>query len=359
MKMFKKLICFVLAVCLILTLAACHPKGEVAVKSGDYEITSAMYSYYLVMADSTAKSIIAADDTIDKTASGFSYYKQKIEGKSFEEYVKDLALENCLKHIAFEKLVKDNKVEISDADKTGAENQANYYWNYYGYGAVYEANGVSYDTYAKIMLNSVLSDSYFKSIYAKDGTKAVADTDIQKALDENYAAAYILTKDYSSDQSANVDELKATFEGYKTRLLAGEAFKTIYNEYNKVTEENTNTTTTDTTTPAPQDEYISVIGSDKTGLAYDKFEDVKKMAVNTCEVISDETNKVIYLVVKKDINADSYYRDEYLMSDILYLLKGEEFDASIDKYIDELDYTVNKFAINQFKVKKIEDGSTL
>ena len=99
MKMLKKTVALLLAVAFIFTLAACHPKDEVAVSSGDYKVTSAMYSYFLVMADSEAKSVIDANDEIDTSAKNFSYYKQKIEDKPYETYVKDLAMEKCLNYI--------------------------------------------------------------------------------------------------------------------------------------------------------------------------------------------------------------------------------------------------------------------
>lgn len=363
MKKFIKAICLVLSLVFVLSLAACHPKGEVAVTSGNYEITSAMYSYYLVMADSEAKGIINNDKNIDKTVRGFSYYTQKIGDKPFVDYVKELALNNCLKHIAYEKLSAESGVALTSSEKTNASNQANYYWNYYGYGAVYEANGISYDTYVKIMENSALANSYFNSIYDTKGSNPVKSEELQKALDENYVAAYLLTKDYSNEENADVKKIKETFEGYKTRLLDGEEFKKVYNEFNKIKEEEKKEDDKkeeekkEDTTPAPKDSFVSILGSDKTGVPFDKFDDVKKMEVGTCEVISDEESKVVYLILKKDINEDSYYKEQYLKSDLLYLVKGDEFDAEIDKAAKALEYTVNKFAINQFKVKKIDDGS--
>lgn len=368
MNKFIKAVCLVLSLVFIFTLSACHPQGEVAVTSGKYEITSAMYSYYLVMADSEAKGIINNDKDIDKTVKGFSYYNQKIEGKPFVDYVKDLALNNCLKHIAYEKLSAENKVALTDTEKSNVTNQASYYWNYYGYGVVYEANGISYNTYTKILENSALANSYFNSIYDTEGTNPVKSEELQKALDENYVAAYLLTKDYSNEENADVKKIKETFEGYKDRLLKGEEFKKIYNEFNKIKEEEKKEDDKkeddkkeeekkEDTTPAPKDTYVSILGSDKTGVPFDKFDDVKKMEVGTCEVISDEESKVVYLILKKDINEDSYYKDEYLKSDLLYLVKGDEFDAEIDKAAKALEYSVNKFAINQFKVKNIDDGS--
>ncbi|MBO5200733.1 MAG: hypothetical protein J6B93_05565 [Clostridia bacterium] len=368
MKMFKKAAALILAVALVFTLAACHTKDEVAVSSGDYEITSAMYSYYLVMADSEAKGIIGEDKDIDTTKKGFSYYKQKIGDKTFEQYVKDLALENCLKHIAYQKLCDENKLTLTDEAKAAAQQQAYYYWYYYGYGSIFEANGVSYATYEKLMLNSNLADLYFKHLYDKDGSKAVSAADIQKTLDDNYAAVYMLTKDYSSEEKPDVDALKAELEKYKTRYEAGEDFAALSKEYNKTTDTSSSTTSTSseetssgTTSseaePAPQDENISILGSADTGVAFDKFDEVKKMEIGATAIISDTDKKVIYFIVKKDINADTYYRDEYLKSDILYLLKGDEYEKDIADYAGKLDYSVSDFAINQFKVKKINDGT--
>ena len=360
MKVLKKTAALILAAVFMLSLVGCHPKDEVAISSGDYKITSAMYSYYLVMADSEAKNVINTSDDYDTSASGFSYYKQEIDGKKYETYVKDLALENCLKHIAYEKLCDDNKLELDEEALTNAESQADYYWNYYGYSTVFAENGVGYETYKKIMVNSALGDLYFKSLYDKGGTKEVSADDIQKTLDENYAAAYILSKDYSTEEKPNVDALKADLEKYKTRLEAGEDFTAVYNEFNDIKEEESKqeeTETTDSKEPAPVDDKISIVGSEDTGVAFTLFDEVKELAVDTVSILHDEEAKCLYVVVKKDINADSYYRDEYLNSDILYFIKGEEFEKDIKAYADKLDYDLSNYAINQFKVKKIYDGT--
>ena len=360
MKIFKKIAALVLVAAFVLSLAGCHPKDEIAISSGDYKITSAMYSYYLVMADSEAKSIINNSEDYDTSKKDFSYYKQKIDGKKYEIYVKDLALENCLKHIAYEKLCDENKLELDKETIKEAESQAEYYWSYYGYGQVFSGNGVGYETYKKIMLNSALADRYFKSLYDADGTKAVSADDIQKTLDENYAAVYILSKDYSSEEKPDVDALKANLEKYKTRLEAGEDYTAVYNDFNGIKEEDIkkeDTETADKDEPAPKDKNISIVGSEDTGVAFSLFDKVKELAVDTVSILHDEEAKCLYVVVKKYINADSYYRDEYLNSDILYFIKGEEFEKDIKVYADKLDYDVSNYAINQFKVKKIYDGT--
>ncbi len=364
MNILKKLIALALVAMFVLSLAGCHPKDEIAVTSGDYKITSAMYSYYLVMADSEAQKMISDDETIDTTAKGFDLYKQKIGDKTYEQYVKDLAMEKCLAHIAYQKLCDENKIVLDDEAKSNAVNQAQYNWQYQGYGQIFSPNGVSYETYEKIISNLALGDAYFKHLYGKDGSKSISAEDIQKTMDENYAAVYILVKDYSSETEPDVDALTADLEQYKTRLEAGEDFEKIYNDFNGITseEESAEETTEDTSTeeesdePKPQDENISILGSEETSYAFGKFEDVKKMEIGAVSIIHDTDAKCLYVVAKKDINADSYYRDEYLDTDIRYVIKGDEFDKDIKAYAAKLEHTVNSFAINQFKVKKISYG---
>ena len=135
MKMFKKALAVVLAIVFVLSLAACHPKDEVALSSGDYKITSAMYSYYLTMADREAKSLIANSDDYKTDDASFDLYKQTIEGKSYEEYVKAKAIEGCLRYITLAKLCDEAKLEIDKEDKEGWDSTAEYYWNY-AYGPI-------------------------------------------------------------------------------------------------------------------------------------------------------------------------------------------------------------------------------
>ena len=369
MKFLKKALALVLAVTLVSGLSACHPKDEVAISLDDYKLTSAMYSYFLVMADSEAKGIIANSDEYDVTASGFNYYKQKIEGKTFEQYVKDVALENCKKFLAYEKLCDENKLVLGDKQKATAESLANENWNYYSYGDIFEANGVGFETYKKLLVNSYKADLYFDSIYNEGGEKEVPADDIQSAMDENYVAAYLLVKDYSSESDPDHDKIKEELEKYKERLDKNEEFKKVYNDFYGIedkTEESDKKEDAkkddkeeNDATPAPKDEHIQILGSENTGdaVAFSKFEEVKKLKEGETAIISDTDNKAYYIVVKKDINSDTYYRDEYLKSDILYVIKADEFEADILEYIKPLDFTVNDYAIGQFKVKKIKDGT--
>ena len=408
MNILKKSIAFLIALVMVFCLAACHPKGEVAISAGDIEITSAMYSYYLVMADMEAQDIINNNEEIDTTAKDFDYHKQTIEDKSYDDYVKDLALEHCLKAIAYQKLCAENELELSTEDIANADYAAQYNWYYYGYNYGYQygygdflpLNGVGYNTYADAMKVNYYGDTYFKHLYDKGGEKEIAADDIQKAMDENYIAVYALSETYTDETSSDI---KAKFTKYIDRIKNGEEFKTVYDEHNKTEDSSSTSSTTSSTEsttsstdsssaestssevstssdaasetastssgttsseekeeePKAKDELNVIIGSEETDSNYkfSKFDEVKAMNLDEVKLIDDTDNKTLYLVIKKDINADTYYKEHLLASDILYLIKGDEFTEMVEEYMKTLDYSVSKFAINQFKVKNISYGA--
>lgn len=421
MKIFKKAVALLLCVAFIFTLAACHGKDEVAISSGDYKITSAMYSYYLVIADGEAKKKV--DESADTKAEGFSYYKQTIDGKKFEDYVKDLALEKCLYHITLQKLADETGVKLDDEATKGYKSTAEYYWNY-GYSTVMLENGVAFSTYEKIMLNDALYALLFEDKYGEKGKEAISDKDIASALSDNYAGVYMLSIDYSDDEKADTAKLKEELKTYQERLDKGEDFAKVKADFDAAqkakeeAEKNNSSSTgsssktdstsstgsssktdstssaessskTDSTSstessskndsssdkssstttsseekeeePKPEDANISVLTSYEdtySGAAtyFEKFANVKKLEQDKTEIIDDGENKVMYLVMKKDVTKDKYYLDE-LTDEIRYLLKGDTFDKFLEDYSSKLEYTVNDYAIGQFKVKKIYDGT--
>ena len=97
--------------------------------------------------------------------------------------------------------------------------------------------------------------------------------------------------------------------------------------------------------------------SNTSGVSYfEKYSEVAKMKEGEVALIADSDNKVVSIVVKKNINADAYYFDT-LSGEIVYMVNGEGFDSFLKDEAKKIDYTVNDYAVNQFKVKKIKDGS--
>ena len=367
MKTLKKVLAICLTLVLVLSFAGCHQKDEVAVKSGDKTFTSAFYMCALLNADMAARTKIDekkaeenknTSSTSSTTTTATDYFAEKIDGKSFEEYVKETALNTLRRFIYVKQKCDENKLTLTDSEIANTDYMTQYYWAYYGYATVFEANGVSLNTYLEYCRYALYEEKYFLFLYGKDGEKAISEDAIKNHLYGNYVIADVLSASVS-DKADNEKALVQTkFEGYKTRLEKGETFKAIYNEYNDIKEEETTTssatssTTSEETAKKPLDEYAQVVGSKDTSYSSDHFETIKAMATNEIKFVKDDENGYYYLFVKKDIKADPYYLD-YLNNNVISDLKFDEFDEATKTEMAKVEIETVAFAINQFKVKKI------
>ncbi len=361
MKNLKKIIALALAALMLLSFAGCHKKDEVAVTVGDVEFTSAYYMCALINADSEAKSKVHENLTEEEQQSGdIDYYSQKIDDKDYVEWVEDTAMDSLKTIAAYKTLCKENKVEVKEEDLSNAKMYASYYWSNYGYAAYFEPNGVSQDTYTKYMEDSYYSEAYFEHLYGAEGEKAVAEDEVKTKMYENFVIANILTANYTSEmKDADKTALKDKFNAYATALQNGSrTFKDVYDEYNNVTEEEKDTATSEeeSDTPKPKDEYASIIGAEDTGYDAEYYEAVKAMATGEVKVIELEEGAGLVLAVKQDIAADEYYLTTLDMT-VRHLIKDDEFEKAVKTYAKDMKVDINKFAVKQFKVKKIIEPS--
>ncbi len=377
MKLMKKIVAAVIVSIMALSVTACHKKGEIAVTVNGIEFTSGYYMAALI------DSYLQAQDTVysslSDTTSEINYFKQSIEGKKFEVWVKDEALELLKENATYKKLCKDNKLEISDEKKSEAEYMAYYYWNYYGYAGYYEPNGVSYATYSQFMVDTYYQALYFDFLYGKDGEKEIAAADVEKKLYDNFIIADLIEVTFDDETAKEKEALKEKLDGYVADLKSKKkTFEEVYKDYNKTdetedTESSNNSTASDTSSATsdatssttsgeeekelePLDSYAQILGAKDSGYDHDYFTDINKMATNEIKLIEKAENKGYYLVVKKDIKADPYYLD-YLDSTVRHLLKDDEFTKDMEKLFKEAKADVNSFAVDRFKVKNIKEPS--
>lgn len=381
MKTLKKLTALILAVAMLCSLAACHPKDEVAISSGEYSLTSAVYSYYLLMADSEAKQKV--DEAKGDTKTTPNYYKETIDGKPYEQYVREVALDGCKTYIAREKMCNEAGVKLSAEQNSNIEANAETYWYSYGYGTMLEPNGISLSTYTKILKNESRYSLYFEQLYGKDGDREIPAEDMNKYFAEHYAAVWMpIEHDYSSEENAHPQKLIVEYEAYKDMLEEGATFEEVAKAYKGDTSSSSSSTSSETASKeessidtssadsskdtsseatssseekAPKDKKISIItNNDKSYDAniFAKFSDVKALETGKASVIHDADNKKVYVVMKKDFFADEYYAEKFDM-EVRQALKSDELDAELDKLKDALKLDVNDYAIKQFKIKKI------
>lgn len=363
MKNVKRIISLVLVSVMVLSLSACiHKKNEIAVKIGDEEFTSAYYMCALIYAYTEAKQKVQeSEDLTEDEQNGMAkidYFSKKIDKKDFETWVEDRAIEVIKTNAAYRILCKENKLELDEIQKTQIENNIYQNWDYYGASEYFTTNGVGKDTYKEYLTDSYYSELYFKHLYDKEGEKAVKTEDVNKEITDNYILADIIEITYA-DEATDDDKAKdkQTLETYASQIKSGKkTFAEIYKTHNEIKDEET-TTEEDDDALKPVNEYASILGAADTDFAADEYDTYKGYEVDVPTVIENSDATGVVLVVKRDISKDAYFMD-YLDIYARHTLKDEEFENTISDYCKELKADISKYAVSQFKVKKIIDSKT-
>lgn len=373
MKLMKKIVAAVIVLILTLSVTGCHKKDEIAVTVNGFEYTSAYYLCALINAYSEGQGEVQTA-LGDKFTAETDYFKQKIDDKKFDVWVKDRAIDILEEIGTYQKLCKDAKIELKDTHKTEAQNMAFYTWYYYGYAQLFEPNGVSFDTYSKFTTDSYYANLYFEHLYGEKGEKEIASADVEAKLYKDFLIADLIDVTFSSENDTEKAEIKTKLDGYLKDLQDGKkTFEEVYNDYNKVEEEEhdhdhdheeaegedkaEDKTEDDTKEePKPLDELAQVIGAKDTGYDHDYFDEISKMATDEIKLIEKKEKAGYILVVKKDIKADPYYRDNMDLT-VRHLLKDDEFNKDMAKLFKDAKTDVSSYAVNRLKVKKIKEPS--
>ena len=356
MKIFKKIVSAVMVGCMLLSLCACHGKDEVALTIEGMDIASALYLNALVDADADAKQTVdeqLAEKSDSEKTEEVDYYTQQINGVNFVDYVKEKTIERCKEYVLFQKLVDEGTIKLTDEQKQEAQYSASTYWNSYGYAYLYGANGVSYETYEKAFVYSYYSNEYFEYLYGKGGEKEVPEKTLKDFFLENYTLVYALSASY--EEKATDDQkaaLKTKLEGYEKRLKNGEDFEKIYMEHNGLKEEDHKHEETE---DGPKDQHATVLAdkNSKSSYAHTDFDELYEMKVGETIIIENEEKTGLTLYVRLDINSDTYYFEQ-LKSEVLYLLKNEEYQDFVTEKTKNYAVDKNNFAINRFDVEDID-----
>ena len=382
MKNIKRLLSAMLVLVLAFSFAGCHKKDEIAVTVGEWKFTSAYYMCAFLQANDEAQALVYQNlSDEDKQNADLDYTKQKVEGKKYETWVKDRAVERITEIAALKTICKDNKITIDEEtketysdllDSVWEDTQYGYYYASYYFGdqlaygsslaLKYEQNGVAKSTYLSFVIDNLLSDKYFEFLYAEDGTREIPMADVEKEFYDNNILANVLYTQYDTDATDDEKkEFKEKLDKYVEALEDGKmTFEEVYNDYNEIEEEEKDTSEDESKeetdehedhdheeTLEPKDSLATQLTSED-----DYYDTIKKMKTGEVKLIEDEDTGYV-LVVKKDIKKDDYYIKTNDM-DVRYTLKGEEFSKEITDFANTLKPEVDDFATGQFKVKNIK-----
>ncbi len=363
MNLLKKMTAALLAVLMLASFAACHPKDEVALTIGDVDITSAMYMCFLIQADGEARDAVdnANADNTDYDSNTVDYYAQKVDDTDFSAWVKNRAQEVAAEYAAYMAMFKDRELTLSDEDQSMIDTYVNYYWNTYGYSQMYEPNGVSLSTYKEYFSYSYKSKACFMSVYGADGTDPVADEEVRSTISANFAPVNVLTLSYSYTDSDNntvdyseeeIAAIKEKAQTYAQRLRNGEKFSTLYLEENP---------SADTSSVDTSDEsiYATVFVSEAAQsyvssnyYTHDHWDEASALAVGEVKVIDDDDKSLVLYKYQNVLDNENYIST--FTEPALYVLKQSEFEEKIKADAAALEVQTNSYAVDRFKPSKIE-----
>lgn len=358
MNILKKVIATVLVGIMLLSFAGCHKKDELAVTIDGFEFTSAYYMCALINANIEAQSKVQETLTEEELSKEINYFSKKIDGKKYEAWVKDRAIDNLKEIAAYKSLCQKANLKLDDETKSDAEYYADFYWQSYGYSQLFEPNGVSAKTYTTYMTDASYSNLYFEHLYGKGGEKEIPQNEITDKLSGNFIIANLLEVNTSQSSDDEKATIKKTFEEYEKALKENtKTFEQIYKEYNQIEdlEQNSETSTeADKAEEKPLDEYATILGDKDTGYEHDQYKTIKEMKVGEIKLIEKDEEAGYILAVKKDILADPYYLNNLDLT-VRHLIVDKEFAADFQKYAKDLKVEIVDYAVNQFKVKKIKE----
>ena len=349
MKVLKKTVALLIAAVMLFSFAGCHKQGEIAVTVGDVEFTSAYYMCVLIFADSTAKATVIENLGEDADTDDVNYYAQKIDGVKYVDWVKDTAIEELKKLAAYKILCKENELEIDAATLANLNTYVEAYWAY-GYSTYFEPNGVGLETYKAYIQDTYYADLYFDFIYGEGGEKEISAEDLKAEMLKNYVIADTLSVAYD-DFDGEEDDLKAQLKAYVEDINNGKkTFEEVYKVFNPDEETEETSDTEETDEDAPIDPYAQIAGAEGTDYESEYYETISKLDMGKATLV--EEDDYAYIFVKQDISTDEYYL-EYLDTSLRHALKDDEMSETIEEYCGTLEAEINKYAVNQFKVKKI------
>ena len=380
MKAFKSIAAVILSAAMILSLCACHKKGETVVTVGDTKIDSGLYLALQYTAYSQFISDVREDpDASIPSDASYSYFNDLThpeDGLSMIDWVTDRTNQMVKEYGAVKYLCSQNNISLSASEEETVDQYANAYWESQGMKLFYEDFGVSYNTYRETIAHNFLTSKLFYFYYGTaddklpgSGSKAVSDQEVSEAingyavlvdhLDNKLSATY----DEDGNATAVTDEereaAKAKLQGYADRINRGTSFDTIKAEYAA----ETGATDTDTASTVPSSDTATSIytatataytknDSDATNYnLFDGFKSTDGFEYGKAMVVEGDTDD-FKLVIIYDLSKDPYYCETYHDA-IVRELKSDEFEDFLAQQADSIGVSENSSLVKFYRPEKI------
>ncbi len=224
MSVFKKISAFVTAVCIGAAFTACSDTTYGLVVD-DYTVPAGVYIYYANSAYNNAVSELLEQDpefdTSDAEAVRDAVKALTIDGVDSKTWIQDKATELCVNFVAVEKKFDELGLELDAVSEDNIESMVEYYWT--SYQETMEGNGVSEESFTKIMRSSYKSEMVFEYYFGIDGENGVTEQEVKDYYIENtirseYIAFNLTDGEGNLLKSDGKAEMMDMVEAYQERL---------------------------------------------------------------------------------------------------------------------------------------------
>lgn len=286
------------------SLTACSDTSYV-MTVGDSKINAGIYIYNELTEMSYQMTMMYYQNGITK-----DYFNQKVDGKTFDEYLSDYALTATKEYAAVVDKFNELGLTLSDDDIKSINDSISSTWD--SQGEFYESEGISKESVKLALKGSKMREELFDYYYAEGGEEAVSDDEMVKYLDDNYlrykSISFAKTKASTDSSSSATDsstdsadaaneEAKAKRDEFleKAQGVSFDDFDSIIDEYNdyvasKNATDSSSATDSDSSaadSSTTSDDTSSVAESDTSSTASDDTSSVSDSTADSSTAASD------------------------------------------------------------------------
>ncbi len=361
MSIFKKVSAFLTAVGVAAAFTGCSDTTY-GLEVGGIRVPAGIYIYYANTAYGNALSTLTEENPELDTTDVKAVKAATIEGVDTLTWIQNKATELCVNYVAVEQKFEELGLELDEEMESNLDYMLEYYWS--GYEESMIANGVSEDSFTKIMTSSYKSEVLFDYYFGTEGEFGASEDELKEYyIDNSIRAQYVAFDLHDGEgnllKSDGKAKIKDMVEEYQERVE--DAYKdggveavmsemnvvqeeydayctSVSNEAAGITETTTTTTeaatttTTETTTETTtdlEDEEAAEAETDEDGNVIEDDEDAEDAETTTtaAEDSSDETATETV---------------SYLNEDVISVIDKDDYEEG-----DEIPYTPSEKVYNK------------
>lgn len=344
----KKTAAALLAAVMAVSFTACASKNVswIATNNGE-QVPAGIYLDYMVNAYYEAAS---------KTEKqGKDVLKEQIDGVSGSAWIQNKTDEDFKKYIAVTNKAAEEGMALTDEEIAQIDAQVHYQWQMMG--RLFEQNGVSYESFLAVSHNDYLLNKAFENEYGTNGKNPVSDADLLKAFQENYFRVRTITMSLNNTDGTAKDEAAQQKVMDKANEILGKVnsdgsnYLDVILEYEK---EQAASRGEDASTVHEHTETSHVSYMQKGNINYtqEMMDAIEAMGNNEVKVLT--SNSMVYVLQKLDISSTTAEDMSPYRTGVLQMLKGDEFDATVQSWADATTVDYNAEAKNYYKPEKLK-----